>query len=53
MIWLTIYLLGVFGFGGILFALGQDDFSPLESVLMALGWPLLAVVVLVGVLATL
>jgi hypothetical protein len=36
---IVIYILGVFGFGGVLFAIGRDDYSWPVLALMALGWP--------------
>lgn len=36
---IIIYVLGVLGFGGVLFAVGRDDYSWPVLVLMALGWP--------------
>lgn len=41
MIWSALYALGVFGFGGFLFAIGRDDHPWPVLVLIALGWPLL------------
>ena len=38
MIWAILYILGILGFGGALFALGRDDHSWPVLTLMAVGW---------------
>lgn len=52
MIWALLYILGVLGFGGLLFAIGRDDHSWPVLAMMALGWlPLLAGLLLLTVLS--
>lgn len=53
-IWAILYILGVLGFGGALFALGRDDHSWPVLTMMAVGWlPLLVGLVFVGLLVRL
>jgi hypothetical protein len=37
-IWAILYILGILGFGGVLFALGRQDHSWPVLTLMAIGW---------------
>lgn len=54
MTWVILYILGILGFGGVLFSLGRPDHPWWALMLMAIGWlPLLIGLCFVVLLARL